>query len=71
MQDDEGCKEDAEASRIRRAIDAARKIYASRLPAMNEPTLSYDVSSVDEVFKQLFDTAKTAKTQLMKSITRR
>lgn len=66
VQDDEGCKEDAEASRIRRAIDAARKIYASRLPAMNEPTLSYDVSSVDEVFKQLFDTAKTAKTQLMK-----
>ncbi|EFO62942.1 Hypothetical protein GLP15_3428 [Giardia lamblia P15] len=66
IQDDEGCREDAEASRIRRAIDAARKIYANRLPTINEPALSYDVSSVDEVFKQLFDTAKTAKTQLMK-----
>lgn len=59
-------KDDAEASRIRRAIDAARKIYSNRLPTVNNTTLSYDVSSVDEVFKQLFDTAKTAKTQLMK-----
>lgn len=65
-QDNESGREDAEASRIRRAIDAARKIYANRLPTVSENALSYDVSSVDEVFKQLFDTAKTAKTQLMK-----
>lgn len=59
-------RDEMEHNRIQRSINAARKIYAARLPSLENDGLDLDIASIDDVFKKLFSNAKDVKTKLMR-----